>query len=188
MRSPLATAARAVERGEVVVYPTDTILGLGVSATDESAVARLSELKRRPPDQPISVTVSSLPELEQWARLDGPALRFARLHLPGPYTILARPSGRARRALAPALLARNGTIGLRLPDHPVARELARRAGPITATSANLHGSPPVRSLREARRTFGADVAVYLAPRPRGSGRPSTLVDLTRGTPRPVARA
>jgi len=113
--------------------------------------------------------------------------RFVRTHLPGPYTVLACPSPLARRTLAPRIFAEGGTVGVRLPDHPVARELARRCGPITATSANLHGQPACRTVRQARHIFGRGVAVYLDGRPAVSGRPSTLVDLTRREPRAIAR-
>ena len=188
MDPSVALAARALRAGELVVYPTDTLLGLGARADDDRAVARLASVKHRPPDQPISIAVSSLPDVEVWADLAPPALRFARTHLPGPYTLVARPSRRARHSLAPEILAPRGTLGIRLPDHPLARELARLVGPITATSANLHGRPPCRTIREARRAFGDQVAVYLAARPRGSGRPSILVDLTRGAPRSLERA
>lgn len=187
MDPSVAGAVRALRSGELVVYPTDTLLGLGARATDDRAVARLVALKERPPHQPISVAVSSLAEVEALTDLDPPGRRFVRTHLPGAFTVLARPSRLARRILAPPILAPDGTVGVRLPDHPVARELARRVGPITATSANVHGRPPCRTVREARQAFGADVAVYLASRPRGSGRPSSLVDLKRRVPRAVER-
>jgi L-threonylcarbamoyladenylate synthase len=76
---------------------------------------------------------------------------------------------------------------VRVPDHPVARELARRAGPITSTSANLHGQPTSRTLAEARRSLGDRVAVYLPAAPKPSGRPSVLVDLSGDLPIRVAR-
>jgi L-threonylcarbamoyladenylate synthase len=180
-------AVRALSAGRLVVYPTDTLLALGARASDRAAVARLEEAKGRPSGQPISVAVSSLPEVEAFAELADPARRFLRTHLPGPFTVLVRPTPLARRRLAPRVFAAGGTVGLRVPDHPIARELARRAGPLTATSANYHGAPPCRTLAEARRVFGARVGVYLADGPRGSGTPSTLVDLTRGEPRAVAR-
>jgi tRNA A37 threonylcarbamoyladenosine synthetase subunit TsaC/SUA5/YrdC len=80
-----------------------------------------------------------------------------------------------------------GAVGIRVPDHPLARELARRAGPITSTSANRHGARPARTIAEARATFGDAVSVYLPASPRPSGRPSTLVDLTGSQPRLVTR-
>ena len=187
MRPDLASAHRALVAGELVVYPTDTLLGLAVRAEDPRAVARLEHAKGRPGGQPISVAVSSIEEVDRLAELSAPSRRFLRTHLPGPYTVLLRPSAVARRRLASSLFAEGGSIGLRVPDHPIAREIARRAGPVTATSANLHGRPPCRTAREARRVFGPKVRVYVDGGPRPSGRPSTLIDLTRGEPRVLAR-
>jgi L-threonylcarbamoyladenylate synthase len=187
MRPSVADAARALASGRLVAYPTDTLIGLGARATDRAAVARLQAAKGRPIGQPISVAVSSAEEVERLAKLSLAARRFVRTHLPGPYTVLVRPTSVARRSLAPAVLAGGRTLGLRLPDHPVARELARRAGPLTATSANRHGHPPCRTPAEVRRTFGTKVAVVLAARPKVSGVPSTLVDLTGPRPRAVVR-
>jgi L-threonylcarbamoyladenylate synthase len=187
MRPSVADAARALGSGRLVAYPTDTLIGLGARATDRAAVARLQAAKGRPTGQPISVAVSSAEELERLAQLSPAARRFLRTHLPGPYTLLVRPTAVARRSLAPELLAGRRTLGLRLPDHPVARELARRAGPLTATSANRHGDPPCRTPAEVRRAFGTKVAIVLAARPPVAGVPSMLVDLTGARPRAVSR-
>ncbi len=183
----VATAVRAFAAGGLAVYPTDTLFGLAARATDPRALARLVRAKGRPGGLPISVAVSSVPEVERLADLSPAARRFLRTHLPGPYTVLVRPSPGARRRLAPGLFADDGTLGLRVPDHAVARELARVAGPITATSANRHGEPPVSTDREARRRFGPAVSVYLGGGPPPSGAPSRLIDLTGEAPRAVAR-
>ena len=187
MRPDLTPALRALAAGELVVYPTDTLFGLAARAEDPEAVARVDRTKGRPSAPPVSVAVSSVEEVDRLVSASPSARRFLRTHLPGPYTVLLRPSAYARRRLAPGLFSEEGTLGVRVPDHPIARELARRAGPLTATSANLHGRPPCRTLRAARRAFGATVRVYLAGGPLPSGRPSTLIDLTRGVPRAVAR-
>lgn len=185
MADRFAAAVAALRRGALIVYPTDTLFGLGASATSAGAVDRLSAAKGRPPGMATSVTLSSVEELERFGRLAPAGRAFARAHLPGPYTLLV--PARTHSGLVPALRAADGTIGLRVPAHPVARELARRAGPITATSANRHGAPPSESLPGARRAFGDDVAVYLGGAPGPTGRPSTLVDLSGPTPRVVAR-
>jgi L-threonylcarbamoyladenylate synthase len=187
MGATVADAARALGAGRLVVYPTDTLLGVAARATDRRAVDRLIALKGRAPGQPISLAVSSLEEIEPLSVLAPGARRFLRTRLPGPYTVLVRPSARARRSLAPAV-AGGETLGVRVPDHPLARELARRAGPITATSANPHGTAPARSVAAARTFFGTSVAVYLTGGPAPSGRPSTLVDLTGDVARLVARS
>ncbi len=186
MAPSLDDAARAIRRGELVVVPTDTLLGLAAAAGDRTAVDRLRDAKGRPEHLPLSIAVSSTEELEPYARLAPSGRGFVRRHLPGPFTILATPSPKARRELDPRVAA-GRTIGLRVPDHPAIRELCRRVGPITATSANRHGERPARSVAEARRAFGRSVRVYLPARPRPSGVPSTLVDLTGARPRRVAR-
>jgi L-threonylcarbamoyladenylate synthase len=187
MGPSVTDAARALAAGRLIAYPTDTLFGLGVRATDRAAVRRLQAAKGRPSGQPISVAVSSAEEVERLAMLSPVARRFVRTHLPGPYTVLVRASEFARRTLAPEVLAGGRALGLRLPDHPVARELARRAGPLTATSANRHDHPPCRTPAEIRRTFGSQVSVILPGRPRVSGIPSTLVDLTGPRPRVASR-
>lgn len=183
----VALAARAIAAGHLVVYPTDTLFGIAASAHRAAAVARLTALKGRSAARPISVAVSSAEEIEPVAELSRSARRFLRQHLPGPYTVLLRPSTAARRRLAPPLRPIRGTVGIRIPDHPIARELARRAGPITATSANRHGEPPAGSIAECRRLFGERIAIYLDGGPAPSGRPSTLVDLTGPRPRVLPR-
>ncbi len=183
----LDAAVRALGAGRIVAYPTDTLLGLGVRASDPAALERLCAAKGRPEGLPVSVAVSSTEELEALLDLAPSARRWVRLHLPGPYTVLARPTPTGRAALAPSVVGPDGLLGVRVPDHPRARELARRVGPITSTSANRHGAPPCRTLAGARRTFGRAVGAYVGGGPAPSGRPSTLVDLTGPRPRTVAR-
>jgi len=178
--------ARALLRGRLVVHPTDTLYALAARALDRGAVARLVDAKGRPRGQPLSVAVSSVEELERWAELDAGARRFARDVLPGAYTLLLRPSGEARSRLAPEVAA-GPTIGLRVPDHPLAQELARRAGPIVATSANRSGGPTPRTLSDCRRALAGSVALFLDDPPPPSGVPSTVVDLTGPRPRTVPR-
>ncbi|MGA7477089.1 MAG: L-threonylcarbamoyladenylate synthase [Thermoplasmata archaeon] len=187
MGATVSNAAKALQRGGLVVYPTDTVLGLGALASDRDAVRKLIAAKGRSPSQPISVCVSSTEEVERYALVSSMARRFLRRHLPGPYTVLLLPSPEAYRRFAPSVGGRS-TIGFRVPDHPVARELARAAGPITATSANRHGAPPARTVSEARRALGSAVSVYLPAFPPGSGNPSTVVDLIGPEPRQIVRS
>ena len=186
MGDGIAAAVRTLRRDRLVVYPTDTLLGLGALAVHRGAVHRLLAVKGRSSGQPVSVCLSSPEEVERFARVSLAARRFLRRHLPGPYTVLLAPSPEGRRTFAPAIGGFRA-LGFRVPDHPVARELARLAGPITATSANRHGAPPARTVAAARRVLGRAVALYLPARPKGSGLPSTIVDLTGPFPREVDR-
>jgi L-threonylcarbamoyladenylate synthase len=173
-------ALRALLRGKLVVYPTDTLWGLGAVAKNGPAVERLFEVKHRPRGAPVSVMVSSHEEVEPIARLEGSQRAFLRRELPGPVTVLVRSSPLAQREFSPLLFGPAGRIGVRIPDHPIARELAHRAGPITCTSANLHGERPSGDLGAIRATLGRSVALYLDGSPRPSGRASQIVDLTHG--------
>jgi len=186
MGDRFAAAAKTLRRGGLVVYPTDTLLGLGALAGHRGAVRRLLSVKGRPSGLPVSVCVSSTEEVERFARVSPTARRFLRRHLPGPYTVLLAPSPEGRRAFAPAIGGFRA-VGFRVPDHPVARELARRVGPITATSANRHGASPARTVAAARHALGRAVAYYLPAHPAGLGVPSTIVDLTGPVPREVDR-
>jgi L-threonylcarbamoyladenylate synthase len=185
MPDALAPAVRALGRGGLVVYATDTLYGLAADAKNGAAVVRLVRTKRRPPGMPISVLVSSTEEIDALAALSEPARRFVRTRLPGPFTVVVR--ARPDAPIVPALWNADGTLGVRVPDHPVARELARRAGPITATSANRHGEPAGRTIPEIRRALGRAVDEYLSLGPSPSGHPSQLVDLTGPQPRSIAR-
>ncbi len=187
MPGSLDRAVAALRAGKLIVYPTDTLFGLGANARDARAVQCLLDAKRRPGGQPISVAVSSVEEVEPLALLTARCRAYLRRNLPGPYTVLLPASPTASKVLAPTIFGSSTMIGIRVPDHPVARELARRVGVITATSANRHGESPVTNLVTARRVFGDEVGVYVSAGPTPSGRPSSIVDLRRDEPRVVMR-
>jgi L-threonylcarbamoyladenylate synthase len=134
------------------------VYGLGVDARSDAAVERLVRVRGRE-GKPILVLVADLAMIATVAAdVPAPARRLAARFWPGPLTIVLP----ARDGLAPALTAGTGTIGVRVPGHPVPRALARAlGGPVTAPSANPPGAPPPRRLPEARAYFGEDVAVYV---------------------------
>ena len=163
-------AARVhLRSGGLLVYPTDTLWGLGCSALDSAAVARLLRLKSRSSDG-LSVMVGSPDELWALGERSPLAEALAARWLPGPLTLVL-PAACA----LPEGVGRDGTIGLRVPDHPVALALA--AGlPVVTTSANRHGESPAQTLAEARAALG-DAARYLdGVSPQGE--PSTVVRVT----------
>lgn len=186
-RELLERAVEALLDGKVIAYPTDTLVGLGVIANDVSALELLYELKERPARLPVSLMLSSTEEIGNFGELSPASRRFIRTALPGPYTVLLWPTEYARSTLSNRLISEQGVIALRVPDHNVAREISRSAGAITSTSANRHGRPPARTIAEAKRIFGNDIAVYLDAKPAPSGVPSTIVDLSGKAPRMVPR-
>ncbi|HZY69418.1 MAG TPA: L-threonylcarbamoyladenylate synthase [Thermoplasmata archaeon] len=188
MGGSIDDGVRALRAGRLVVYPTDTLYGLGARASSTLAVGRLVRAKERPGGMPISIMLSSTEELEEFAALTETMRAWVRRLLPGPVTVIVPSSPAGRSCMASPIVGPSGKLGVRVPDHPAAREIARRVGPVTCTSANRHGAPPAVSLAQARSAFGGDVAEYVRGGPAPSGRPSMLVDLTHPAPAFVERA
>lgn len=173
--SPLEAVVRALEQGDPVVIPTDTVYGLACRPDDEDAVRALSALKRRSLEQPIALVASSVealcalvPEIPERGVLRGPFTTV----VPNPERRLPWLSG-----------ARAETIGVRVPDVTgVAAELFERVGVVAATSANLHGGPDPCRIADVPPELLAAVGAVLDA---GSlpGAPSTVVDLTGPKPR-----
>jgi len=171
-------AVETLQAGGLVVYPTDTLYGLGADASNPGAVERAVSAKARPEAQGISVAVSGLSQIEAWARVGGAARNFIASNLPGPYTVILAPSGSAPPHLVSAL-----GIAFRIPRHPIAALLTRLFGPITATSANRHGGAAPVDVATARAQLGDAVALYLDAGPCELGEPSSVVDFTGDRPK-----
>lgn len=167
-------AVAAIAAGLVVGFPTDTVYGVGVDPFDFDAVGKLYELKGRPEHKPVGVLVATLDQAAEIGHLADDAATLAGRHWPGALTLIVAPKvvmadwvGDKQRR----------TIGIRVPDHDVARSLLERSGPLAVTSANESGGPETMSDREARSIFGDRVAVYLEGVAPG-GEASTVVDAT----------
>lgn len=170
----IGAAVDAIRDGQVVGIPTDTVYGIGVDPFDPDAVSRLFELKGRPDHKPVGVLVANVEQAAEIGDLDGEARSLAELHWPGALTLIVRP----RVVMADWVGDKQRrTIGIRVPDHPVARELLELTGPLAVTSANESGGPETMSDGEARALFGDRVAVYLEGTAPG-GEASTVVDAT----------
>ena len=175
-------AARAVARGGVVAFRTDTFYGLGADPFDTEAVAAVNELKGRE-GKPILVLVATA---EDAARLVARTSRafdaLAARHWPGALTLVAE----ARPELPALLTAGTGTIGVRLPSDEHARSVVRASGgALTATSANPAGLPPARSAQEAARYFPEGLSLVIDGGPTLAELPSTVIDVTCERPRLV---
>lgn len=183
MTDDLRAFVEALATGGVVACPTETWLGLLADARNEAAVERVAELKGRPASMPIALL---LPDGSAIAKVAEPpsdrAQALIEAHWPGPLTILLR----AKPGLS-ARLTRDGKVGVRVPGASPAADLVRAFGhPLTATSANRTGQPPLRSIDQ----LPDDMAAGLAGRVPGTapgGAPSTLIDSTT-TPMRVLRA
>jgi L-threonylcarbamoyladenylate synthase len=134
----VAAAARSLAEGALVAFPTETVYGLGADATNPAAIARLYQAKGRPAFNPLIAHVWDIAAARQIARFDGPALALAEAFWPGPLTlVLPKADGCVVADLATAGL---DTVAIRIPAHPVARDILRAIGrPVAAPSANLSG-------------------------------------------------
>jgi L-threonylcarbamoyladenylate synthase len=167
-------AAERLRRGAVVVFPTETVYGVGARGADPKAVARLYAVKGRPARQPMILLVSSVEEVEALADCDERARRLMRRFWPGALTIVL-----PRRAGAVTPAASGETLAFRAPGHPVTLRLLKALGePLASSSANRAGAPPPLDAGAAEAALGAGVDLILDGGPVAIGRPSTIVDLS----------
>lgn len=180
-KTDLERAAKLLRAGELVAFPTETVYGLGADASNPDAVARIFEAKGRPADHPVIVHLSSASLLQDWARnVPGAALRLADAFWPGPLTlVLERASG-----VSDLITGGQDTIGVRVPNHPVALALLRAfGGALAAPSANRFGRVSPTTADHVIAEFGDEVAAVIDAGPCPVGVESTIVDLTGDRPR-----
>lgn len=175
----ISAAVEAARAGELVVMPTDTLYGLGCNAFDNDAVARLLEAKQRGRDMPIAVLVGS------WATVQGLVREFPEqtktlieAFWPGGLSLIVPQAP----SLPWDLGDTRGTVMLRMPLHPVAISLLQEVGPMAVSSANISGQKPPKSVFEAEKQLGRNVAVYLDDGDSPVGQASTIVDLSGSHP------
>lgn len=166
-------AAEVLKEGGLIVYPTDTLYGLGCNALDESAVKRVFAAKMRPKQNPLSIAVHDIEMMRRYSELTALAEKLARAFLPGALTIILQ-----KKNLPDVLTGGLQKVGIRIPDNSIALKLVELSGvPITATSANISGNaPPVSAEDAASQIKMADIV--LDGGRLGGGVSSTIIDLT----------
>ena len=170
----LTAAVAALRRGDLVVYPTETVYGLGAAATDPEAVARVFDAKERARENPVSMALPEVGAAPDYVRWTDRERAFCEAFLPGPVTVLLERTDRVPEVL----VAGRDRVGIRVPDHDVARTLARRVGPVTATSANLSGRPSARRLADLDPAIRERAVVVDGGETPGTE--STVVDVAGG--------
>ena len=169
-------ATEIMRRGGVVAYPTDTVYALGCDIHDKHAIERLYRMKRMADSQLLSFVCPDLSDIAHYALVQDYAYRIMRRLLPGPYTFILQ----ATREVPKVLRMKRKTVGIRIPDHPVAIQLARALGsPVASTSASLDGEILVDP-REIEERF-RDLEMVLDADGVGLV-PSTIVDLSGDAP------
>ncbi|MGH2348357.1 MAG: L-threonylcarbamoyladenylate synthase [bacterium] len=175
---PPRRAVDALNQGQVIVFPTDTLYALSCRIDVADAVRRVFAIKRRPAGEALPVLLADMEQLDEYAASpDAGVRRLAERFWPGPLTIVVRRSARI-----PAVVAGGGaTIGLRVPDHALARALIRATGiPLVGTSANSHGHPAPRTAQQAIFDIGNQVDLLIDGGRTRVAAPSTVVDATQG--------
>jgi L-threonylcarbamoyladenylate synthase len=173
IENQIRTAIETIKRGGTIVYPTETVYGLGADAFSEEAVRKVYEIKQRDLSLPLSIAVSSFEMLQTVAYVDSDLLAILTELLPGPVTVLLR-----KRDIVPDVLtATSNVIGVRFPNNEIALRIIQETGPITSTSANISGQNPPARVEEVE--IDADIII-------NGGRckysmPSTVVAMTSVT-------
>ncbi|HYF74245.1 MAG TPA: L-threonylcarbamoyladenylate synthase [Nocardioides sp.] len=177
-------ASLAVQRGELVVLPTDTVYGVGADAFDPAAVRGLLAAKGRGREMPPPVLISSATTLDALAvRVPGYARALVEAFWPGPLTLVCHQQSSLQWDLGDT----RGTVAVRMPDHEVAREILERTGPLAVSSANKTGMPAATDADQAQEMLGDDVAVIVDAGPAPGGEASTIVDVTGAQGRVLRR-
>lgn len=176
----LDRAAALIRAGRLVAFPTETVYGLGANALDSNAIARIYGAKGRPSSSPLIVHVADI-EMARTIAADWPAMAeiLASQFWPGPLTMIVRKA----EAVPNTATAGLDSVGLRMPSHPVALELIRRAGvPIAAPSANRFTGISPTTAQHVRASLGESVDLILDAGPTEVGIESTVVSLLRSPP------
>ncbi len=164
----LPKACQIIAQGGIVVYPTDTLYGLGVDATNEAAVARLNELKGR--TGPISVIAADLDMVRAWASITQAEMEKVIPYLGGATTVIlpVKPG-----VVTETILSDDGCLGIRIPAQPFGPDLVKQSGrPITTTSVNRTGREPLNDPDQIYEEFGTEIDLLIdggtLPKSRGS--------------------
>jgi L-threonylcarbamoyladenylate synthase len=178
-------AAKVIRGGGVVLYPTDTIYGLGCDPFNQTAVRRILKIKKRPVEKGMLVLIPGLEWLEKLSvQTDSGVLQICERFWPGPLTVLLA----ATPKLSPELTGSEGKIGIRWPANLFLQAwMEKIPGPLVSTSANLSGRKMVESAAELSKQFGSQIELFIQSRETMEGTASTVLDLTTRPPEIVRR-
>ncbi len=157
----ISTINEVLKNGELIVYPTETLYGLGIDPFREGALDKIRNVKEAPPDKKISIAYYSLEHASEFLDIPDLAWELGEHFLPGPLTIVIDTP--------------EGTEGIRVPDHPLAQAIIKDFGPITSTSANIHGRPAPMEIKTAKIQLGGKVKLYINTGKCRYGKGSTVV-------------
>lgn len=172
----IADAVRVLARGGLVAFPTETVYGLGADATNEAAVLRIFQAKRRPTDHPLIVHLAHVDQLREWARVvPDAAMRLAAAFWPGPMTLILPKTS----SVSSLVTGGQDTVGLRIPSHPVAQAMLQAFGRgVAGPSANRFGHVSPTTAAHVRAEFGDELDLVLDGGQSEVGIESTIIDVS----------
>jgi tRNA threonylcarbamoyl adenosine modification protein (Sua5/YciO/YrdC/YwlC family) len=176
----IARATEILKAGGVIIYPTDTVYGLGCSIEDKNAIEKIYLIKRQRQDKPFSFVCADLTHISEYAHVSNAAFKLMKRLIPGPYTFIL-PAARMKH-LPRILVSKRRTVGIRVPDSPIALALVRSLGhPILSTSVTTDDGQILNNPEEIAHLFRNRVELIIDGGILVSD-PSTVIDLTTDTP------
>ena len=171
-------ARMAMKKGSIIIYPTDTVYGIGANVFDEKAILKVFSIKKRPLNKPLSICVSKIEDIKHVAQMDVKTETIVRKLLPGPFTIILKKNN----IISPLLTAESDKIGIRIPDNSICNDLSKEF-PITSTSANLSGYDIPESAEGVLNQLGSSIDIMMDAGICKHGIPSTVIDMTEYPPK-----
>ena len=167
-------AIQSLNKGSIIVYPTDTLYALGADIFNEKAVNQIFRIKKRPSSIPLPVAVSDFDSMQKLAHVNDKVKSLVDFFLPGPLTLILNK----RECVSDLITSGNNKVAVRIPDNDIALKLLSDFGPLTVTSANIHGEKTLGIINDIKMQLNQqNISVYLD---YGilQGKPSTIVDIT----------
>ena len=178
MKNRILRSVQILEQGGVIVYPTDTVYGIGANALNVEAVQRIYQIKQRPLSYPVSVAVAGKSMAQRIAYLNEQALRLIAKFWPGALTIIVKK----KAVIPPVVTGGTNLVGLRAPAHIIPLSILEYSQtPMISTSANKHGKSPCRDVECIKYNFGNQVDMIIEGK-QGGNIPSTVINITTDPP------
>lgn len=177
-QSIIDQAIETLKNDGVIVYPTDTIYGLGCDIFSKKAIAKIYKIKKREKNKPFSIICADLANIAEFAIVPDYAFRLMKKYLPGPFTFILKAS----RKTPDTVISRNKTVGIRIPDSVICLELVKNLGnPIVTTSLNFSGEAVFSDPNDLDKELANQIDLILDEGPL-FGDPSTIVDCSGDFP------
>jgi len=181
-KNTLSNAIKALKSGNLIVYPTDTLYALGADIFNDGSVTKVFEVKKRPFSYPLPVAVADFTAISKIAYTNDVVKQVVEHFLPGPLAIILRK----KESVSSLVTGDLDNIAVRIPNNKIALKILSAYGPLTVTSANIHGEDTPYEINDIMMQFTTDISLYLDDG-KLDAKPSTIVDLTLEKPRVVRK-